>query len=244
MLPIYICDDEKFWLELITKSITEYQIKSDWELELKCTSTSPQEIIQRLSSDKPQSGIYFLDIDLKNSINGMELAKTIRQFDSQASIVFVTTHDEMVMETFRLKLEALDYIIKDSFEIATQIHRCLEHLENKYTSSTNSSSATITIRAEGSYKSIPLHNIYFIESLKNAHKVQLHTENAVYYINDTITSLKEVLGSDFIQSHKAYLVNIKHIKELDIKNHRILLDNGACCLCSVREWSRLVKLFK
>lgn len=248
MMSIYLCDDEPIWLERLNKAVTDYQIKSDWELMIVCQATSPEMLLQYLTKHTPMNGIYFLDIDFKSSMDGMDLAKEIRAIDSQASIIFVTTHDEMVMETFRLKLEVLDYIIKDGSPLAEQIHQCLHHLETKYMSLTGNTpeniSGPVTVHAAGSFYTFFPQEIYYVETVKNTHKICLHLHSAIYHVPDSLSSLQARLGTDFIQCHKAYLVNIRHIKALDSVNRRILLDNGDCCPCSVRAWGKMVRTYR
>lgn len=244
MISVYLCDDESTWLERLHKAVVDYQITSDWELPIEYESTSPEELLQYLTEHTPSNGIYFLDIDFKTSINGLKLAKEIRQMDPHASIIFITTHDEMVMETFHLKLEVLDYIIKDAAPLPEQIHQCLKHIEHKHIMNEHPTNHSITIRAEGSYRTIFVQDIYYVETIKNAHKVCLYLHNAMYHFSDSIASLQKRLGPDFYQCHKTCLVNTNHIKELDIANHKVILDNESSCSCSTREWQRLVRRYK
>ncbi len=244
MISVYLCDDESIWLERLNKAITDYQIKSDWELTVAFQTTSPKHLLQHLTEDTSTNGIYFLDIDLKADMNGMQLAQQIRTLDPHASIIFITTHDEMVMETFRLKLEVLDYIIKDSLPLQPQIHQCLQHLENRYIAQPTTHTAAITIHAAGSYHTINLESIYYVESVKNTHKVSLHTHSAIYHFSDTLSGLQECLNADFIQCHKTCIVNILHIDALNTQNHQIILDNGEICICSVRAWAKILRRYR
>ena len=45
-------------------------------------------------------------------MSGLELAVKLREYDPRGFIVFITAHDDMMFETFRYRLEALDYIVK------------------------------------------------------------------------------------------------------------------------------------
>lgn len=244
MISVYLCDDEPIWLERLNKAVTDYQIKSDWELSIAYQSTSPEQLLQYLTEHIPMNGIYFLDIDFKASVNGMDLAKQIRNIDPQASIIFITTHDEMVMETFRLKLEVLDYIVKDKSPLEAQIHQCLHHLEEKNLAHPMNSSTAITIRIASSYHTICLHDIYYIETVKNTHKICIHLHSAIYHVPTSLSSLQKCLSDEFIQCHKACLVNVQHISKMDSNSRQVHLDNGDCCTCSVREWRKLVRKYQ
>ena len=41
-------------------------------------------------------GIYFLDVDLKCSMNGIRLGEKIRELDTRGFIIFTTTHLDVV----------------------------------------------------------------------------------------------------------------------------------------------------
>ncbi len=244
MIRIYLCDDEPFWLNRLNKAIADYLVESDWELTIEYQSTSPENLLQHLKKHTPSHGIYFLDIDFKTVINGLDIAKQIRILDTYASIIFITSHDEMVMETFRLKLSVLDYIIKDNSSLEVQVHQCLAHIEKYYLKQTEKDSSTITIRIAGSFYTIPTYEIYYVESIKNTHKICMHLQSTLYHFSGSLSSVKEHLGSDFVQCHKNCLVNIRHIVELSASNHQILLDNGEYCFSSVREWKYLIQKYQ
>lgn len=243
MISVYLCDDEPIWIKRINKAIKDYQIKSDWELIIKYQATSPEALLQYLTEHPPMNGIYFLDIDFKTSIDGLYLAKQIRNMDPQSSIVFITTHEEMVMETFRLKLEVLDYIIKNVSPLTDQIHQCLQHHEDKFITMQKDTIAPIIIRVAGSYHAVFPQEIYYVETIKNAHKVCLHLQSTIYHFTDSLSSLQKRLGEDFVHCHKTCLVNVRHIRELDYTNRQAILHNGDCCSCSIREWKKMVTIF-
>lgn len=242
MISVFLCDDDPVWLHRLHEAVAGYQIKSDWEIQIEYQTTSPEKFWRYLTEHTPAGGIYFLDIDFKSSINGMFLARQIRETDPFATIIFITTHDEMVMETFRLKLEVLDYIVKDKQLPEAQIHQCLQHIEENYLKGRGSHSS-ITLRTAGSYHTILLQEIYYIESIKGTHKICMHLKCGVYLFSESLTSVQRRLGNDFFQCHKTCLVNIRHIRELDSKDRQILLDNGDYCPCSVREWKNLVQKY-
>lgn len=239
MLPVYLCDDEPTWLKRLEKSITDFQIKSDLELYIAFQSTSPKELIQYLSENTPMNGIYFLDIDFKTSLTGLELAKQIRLMDPLAFIIFVTTHEEMAMETFRLKLAALDYIIKDTSNLEIQIQQCLEHIETQFLQEKQIPSSTICLRINGSYQVFSTEDIYYIESIKGTHKISLHLHSEIHHIPVSLSTMQEKTNDVFFQCHKTCIVNPQHIVKLDTKERLILLDNGDSCPCSARTLRQL-----
>ncbi len=237
MIPVYLCDDEAIWIERLHKAIVDYQVKSNWNIQIKYKAASPSVLLHHLILHTPSHGIYFLDINFKCAMNGLHLAKEIRNIDTNADIIFVTTHDELVPETFRLKLAALDYIIKDSDDFTEQIHSCLSHIEKRYISF-QGKTASITIHTEGSYTSILQDEIYYIETIPNSHKVRMHLASAFYDLSDSLSGLQNELGENFALCNKSCLVNCIHIREMNIRQKMLLLDNGESCICSTRMWKR------
>ena len=50
-------------------------------------------------------------------------------------------------------------------------------------------------------------------------------------ITGRMEELEESLGKRFMRVHRAYLVNLERILELDLKHREILMENGGkCCL--------------
>ena len=240
MISVYLCDDEPIWLQHLGRAVNAYQMKSNWGLEVAYQSTSPLEMLDFVKAHPSEGGIYFLDIDFKSSVNGLELAQQIRKLDPKSSIIFITTHDEMVMETFRLKLSALDYIIKDTNPLNDRVYQVLRHIEQTYCNKEQKDTNTITVRTAGSIQTLRKEDIYFIESIKQTHQVCIHMQNSLYQFKSSLTTLKERLGDDFVLCHKAYLVNVRHIREMRQSTHQIILDNGESCYCSIRKWAYVI----
>ena len=99
-------------------------------MNIICATTNPLELTQQINA-KNQRAIYFLDVDLKHEqYDGFTLAKQIRKVDTRGFIIFVTTHEELMFETFKYRLEAMSYLIKDDSSLEKQIRHCLEDIHN------------------------------------------------------------------------------------------------------------------
>lgn len=243
MLAIYLCDDEPVWLKRLHKIISDYKIQSDWAIQIIFESTNPENLIPYMTEHPRVGGIYFLDIDFKTTFNGMMLAQQIRKMDPYANIIFITTHEEMVMATFRLKLAVLDYIVKDTAPLAEQVYSCLQHIEQRLLNDTTKNAFAITMKLAGSYYAIPIQDIYFIESVKNTHKICIHMHSSFICFANSLTATRARLDDNFIQCHRTCVVNVKHIKSINYVDHEIRMNNNECCYCSSRSWKRLLKKY-
>ncbi|MFR6242645.1 MAG: hypothetical protein ACLUJ1_14485 [Mediterraneibacter faecis] len=66
-------------------------------------------------------------------MTGLILAQELRKIQPRCFIIFITSHSEMSILTFQYKVEALDFIIKDSSEnIRKRIHECLMDINKKF----------------------------------------------------------------------------------------------------------------
>lgn len=91
-MQIYVCDDELPILEKLAGKVKEHIPE-----ETVFGVSSGRELLHRLQ----ESGcdILFLDIDMPD-IDGMEVAKQLNQLEEKPLLVFVSSHDELVYESF------------------------------------------------------------------------------------------------------------------------------------------------
>lgn len=240
MISVFIYNSDKTWLTFIQKSVTEYIIKTDWDIKIQYITSHSYSLLQHLSFEPASGAIYFLDITPDSSVHDLETAQEIRRLDSNAHIIFITKYDCFIMEIFRLKISALDYILKNDKQPKEKILQCLNHIEKNMLFSATSCQYSFSFREENVYRTIMIQKIYFIESIKNTHKVCLHTNNKKYIFLDSLTSIKQKVKKELFQCHKSCLVNLSHIESLDFQTHFIYLDNGEHCVCSFREWKNLI----
>lgn len=244
MTKIYICDDEPIWIAQIEQAVSDFMISSDWEMTILCKSSKPTKLLECLLQDKTLGGIYFLDVILKSEINGMELGANIRKLDPEAALIFVTTHDELVMETFRLKLQATDYIIKDNGCLGSQIHNTLHALELHYANAAKRLSAPrIRLLTGSSCRFIVKDDIYFVESQKNQHKLFVHTKSEIFTVAMSLKDLAAQLGDGFIMCRRGCLINPRHVVAADPIARQITFDNKESCSISIRTWKSIAEKF-
>lgn len=114
MLKVYICEDNKDHRENFKRIIDNILVIENYDMKLELATANPKDILDNIKESDGAS-VYFLDVDLKSDINGIQLAEKIREYDPSGFIIFITTHAEMSYLTFMYKIEAMDYIIKDNY---------------------------------------------------------------------------------------------------------------------------------
>lgn len=78
MLEIVICDDNSVYRDKIKQIIENTIIRESMDLKISLCTKNPEKIIEYVEKYHI-TGIYFLDVDLKSSMNGIKLG-FIRKF--------------------------------------------------------------------------------------------------------------------------------------------------------------------
>lgn len=169
---------------------------------------------------KPMANkVYFLDIEAKGSISGIDVARMIRKTDIHSVISFITAHDELGGVVAKQQLMILTFICKfDGFEdkIVKAVLKALEILDANTMIRFNDYNALYTI---------PLRDIVYITRDSVERKCLIKTDYTVYKVNKNLSELKEMGGGALVQSHRACLVNKARIRKTDWKNGKIFFNN-------------------
>ena len=165
MLSVFICEDVISQKKQLEKYIKDYIMMEELDMELVLSTDNPYDILAYLKANPNTIGLYFLDVDLKSDITGIGLASEIRELDVLGNIVFVTTHGELTYLTFVYKVEAMDYIIKDTPEkICKRIQECLDIANKRHLNDQNSEKKLFKIKTGSSVRYIDHSEIMFFES--------------------------------------------------------------------------------
>ncbi|WP_267128109.1 response regulator [Erysipelothrix piscisicarius] len=138
-------------------------------MKVLCAADNPETILE-IGAAENVRGLYFLDVDLgPDAMNGFELAKVIRERDPRGYLVFITTHDELLLETFKMRLEAMDYILKDDMsQVDIRIRHCIEETINRVIKEQMEIGEYYTIKIFDDLYHIPVsETLYFETSQEN-----------------------------------------------------------------------------
>jgi len=232
-MKVIICEDDKAQLHLIRTKLENYAFIEYPTIEIVLSTSNPEEVLAYMEHE--QADCYFLDIELNSSISGLDLASKIREVDPQSSIIFVTTHAELLQLTFTYKLAALDFIIKTDQELLTQqLIVALEAAYQKYRQLGSANQKQYFQVKMGEFiKNIPFEDIYFFSTSSQAHKIQLQTKNGNFEFYGKLKDL-ENLNENFYRCHQSYIINLQQIYEIDKKNRIVKMNNGEFCYISYR----------
>ncbi len=244
MIDIYICEDNVKQLNLFEKYISDSILIEGLDMNIALATPDPHRLLESILTLE-HIGLFFLDIDLKSDMNGLELAQRIRKIQPRCFIIFITSHSEMSFLTFQYKVEALDFIIKDTTErIRSKIHECLLDVEQKYTSLNNTVNRVFTIIQNDKHIAIDYNDIIFFETSTNVHKIILHAKKRVIEFTGQLKDIEKQLDYRFYRCHRSYLINKDNISKVDFNTMIVHMNNGETCPVSVRLRKGLKKIIQ
>lgn len=240
-LSIFICEDDLIQRKRIESVVSDYCVMKGDYAELALSTDNPLDVINYLESYPCPNALYLLDVDLQHEINGIALASKIRQYDTNGKIVFVTSHAELSYLTFRYKVEAMDYIIKDNHkEVAERIHECIEMAHTRHFDSTTQKE-TYQVKTGDGIRNIPFDDIIFFESHHMSHKLILHTKNKRIEFYGSLRDISE-LSSDFFRCHKSFLINVKNLVSVNKTKREAEMINGEVVMVTAKKIKDLLQL--
>ncbi|GLC82919.1 LytTR family transcriptional regulator DNA-binding domain-containing protein [Lacrimispora brassicae] len=241
MIYIYLCEDDKRQLTRWEDIIAKYLLMNSTESMLYCVTSKPETLLS-MRRRSNTIGLYFLDIDLQSNKNGIELAQEIRKYDPRGYVVFVTTHSEMAVLTFRYKVEAMDFIIKDDSEtLPEQICSCIQNAERNYKAQLDSSNRLLSIKVDKDSLVLDQNDIVAITTGDDSHKLTVHTRNGVRQISGSLKAYHTSLNSNFCQCNRSTLINLKHVEKYSRESALLFMNNKETYSVSIRMMGKVQK---
>ncbi len=224
-MNIGICDDEKEICLQIRKLVLAMAPES--QVVYYCSG-------RQLLLERQRFDILFLDIQMSD-MNGMEIAKALRERKEDTVLIFVTALKEYVFEAF--DVSAFHYLLKplaqDKFNSVFQeaLKEALKRTRNREESlffQTKSRSFTL-LKSE----------ILYVENCRR--KVDIHTLRQTETIYATMAHMEGLLGGGFYRCHRGYLVNMAYIAQYSADS--ILLHNGETIYLSKEKYNDFVAAY-
>ena len=243
MLHVLICDDEPAHRIQMESIITQHIRTEDVDMELILSTGNPLDILDYLEQHPDLRGLYFLDVDLRHEIDGITLGTKIRQIDPFAKIVFVTTHEELAYLTFRQKVNAMDYIIKNCpDEIRARMIECCLAAQKQYLEENSKDVKFYRVNTNGVITNVPYHDILFFESHPKVRKrMFLRTVDGKFDFRGILKDVEEQIP-EFYRCHLSYLVNPDKVVEIDRAKRTALFPNGQLVFVAKDKLTTLAKL--
>lgn len=214
MYSIAICDDEEVFSEKISILICQYITQHGLVIKQKMYNNGIS-LIDDIEDGRFYD-IYILDIQMPQ-VSGTDIAKKIRQYSSEATIIFVTSHMEYTLVSFEFGI--FRYIPKQNLneQLPLALRAAFTVLgcqEGKYYLISN-----IKRSQKVFFKDI----IYIYKDEKNSIFV---TDASEIKVRETLFEIYEKLSKDdFIQIDRCYIVNIQYVYQVNGVEKTLLLRN-------------------
>lgn len=105
-MKIAICDDDLVLNRKLHQFIFETYHDIDLRIDEYC---SGEEFLQKISTSKLTYDLLLLDIEM-DKVNGITVAKELKQLSPKTFVVFITSHNEFA--TVGYEVSAFRYLIK------------------------------------------------------------------------------------------------------------------------------------
>lgn len=157
--------------------------------------------------------ILLLDIEM-GKMNGVDLAKKVRQENDAVQIVFITGYPDFIAEGY--EVAALHYLMKPvSYE---KLYAVLDRAAANLAKTEKRLSVTYDRRTDF----VPLSQILYIEAQRQC--VLIHTFDKTYRMKRSFTETVDELDEFFFKCQRSFCVNLCHITR--IKGNCVLMKNG------------------
>ena len=195
-----VTDDEP----IARKGICGYIEKIDY-LSLIGECEDALQLNSLLKTEQPD--LLFLDIEMPH-LSGLDLLSSIQ---NPPKVIITSAYEKYALKGY--ELDVIDYLLKPiSFErFVKAVDKVYNLLKKESGENTNE---YIFVKSSKQLKKIFLNDILFVESMENY--VNVFTSSSKEVVYSTLKLFLESLPCDyFLQVHRSYVVNIKHINSIE-----------------------------
>ena len=240
ILSVLICEDNPSQRQNLENIISNHIAFKDYDSKIALSTDNPDTLLEHVKKMPQQNNFYVLDVNLQHEMNGISLGQEIRTFDPFGKIVFVTTHVELALLTFQYRVEAMDYIIKDSMDNIRQ--RLCSCIDTAYQQVANAKQY-FQLKSIDGIQNVSLSSILFFASGNVPHKIILHTNNERIEFRGSLKEIEQ-MQPFFFRTHKSFVVNLKNIKSINRNAGEIVMSNNEVALITLKKLPALLDLLK
>lgn len=157
--------------------------------------------------------MLLLDIEM-GGLDGVALAKKLRQKDETIQIIFITGFPDFIAEGYEVC--AVHYLLKPvrGEKLAGALEKAAANLKKN--------AKTVIFTVDQEEVRVALSDIMYAEAF--AHACRITALEGQMEVRKSISEIEKILGEGFIRTHRSYLAGISYIKR--ISRTEVILDNG------------------
>lgn len=208
MIKVAICDDDLSVLNEISILIDKYRVKRNQEI-VYAGFQSPLELLAEVEKGL-RMDILFLDV-LMPGENGIDVAKEIRQYDTNVKIIFLTSSSEFAVQSYTVN--AYFYQLKPIWE-----ESFFRLMDSAISECEKKQQFCLILKCKNGITRINLDKLKYCEVMGRT--LLFHMEDG--QILERIGSLEELSVQlnqydNFLRPHRSFLVNMEFVQNISCK---------------------------
>ncbi|MDI6707278.1 MAG: LytTR family DNA-binding domain-containing protein [Bacillota bacterium] len=215
MVSILILEDEHYTREYLKGLVAKNPLVSR-----VIDVSSGSGAVRAAEEHIPDIALLDIELDTGEGLNGIDVARMIRQINPRMHLVFLTGYSKYALDAFQV--HPYDYILKP-FK-TERVMEVITTLAAKVLQDRDTDNATdrITIRTGDEILFIMVGEIIFIE--RQGRQTLVHMLDNIHEIDMFLNELEGILPQNFLRVHKSFIVNadkIKRIREVSRRSYEI-----------------------
>jgi two-component system response regulator AlgR len=209
-LKVLIVDDEPPARELMRRLLGEIE-----NVQIVGEAATGEEAVQATHNRSPD--LVLLDVRMPG-MDGIQAARLITSLPEPPAVIFTTAYDSHALEAF--EAQAIAYLLKPirREKLAAALVQAGRLTRPQLQQAAAAARAAerrthIAARERSGIKLIPVEDVlYFYADQKYT---TVKHKDGEHLIEDSLRTLEEELGGDFVRIHRSSLVNAKHLEAIE-----------------------------
>lgn len=217
MLQIALCDDNSADMHACAEQIQRCAQQNNIEIELFCFDNA-QALLCEICEFKLRADILYLDIVMEHT-SGMEAAQALRDFGSDAQIIFLSSSMDYVGQAFDVR--AVQYLLKgktDEQQFEQVFLRAVEQVNRQ-------KEELFVCEFNSVMTSVPFDCIEYFEVMNR--EILLHhtkSREPIRFYGIMAKLEKDLVTKGFLRIHRSYMVHLPYIAKFGARR-LVLKDN-------------------
>ena len=197
---VAICDDCAKDAEFVQGILSKWAAERQVDIQTECFP-SAESFLFRYAEDKAWD-ILLLDIEM-GAMDGVTMAKRVRQDNEAVQIVFITGYSDYIAEGY--EVSALHYLMKpvNAEKLFGVLNRALEKRKQE--------ERCLNLELSGEMVRIPFYEIRYLDVHQNY--ITIHCKQE-YTLKRSLSSIEKELDGRFCRVGRTMIVNLKFIQRV------------------------------
>lgn len=197
---VAICDDCAKDVEFVQGILRKWATDRQVDIQIECFP-SAESFLFRYAEDKAWD-ILLLDIEM-GSMDGVTMAKRVRQDNEIVQIVFITGYSDYIAEGY--EVSALHYLMKpvNETKLFEVLNRALEKRKQE--------ECCLNLELSGEMVRIPFYEIRYLDVHQNY--ITIHCKQE-YTLKRSLSSIEKELDDRFCRVGRTVILNLKFVRRV------------------------------